>query len=166
MWRYWVGGAGALLLAVAGMFLFRGSAAPDPKTPPAPVAAAAAQEDELPAEAPSASDRTREQKRFDRIDKDRNDSVTRDEFLAARRKAFAKLDTNGDGKLSFEESAVRTTTRFATADKDKSGTLTRAEFAATAPKRRAATPRCRCPQGNAAAPKAAPAAVPEEDGED
>lgn len=164
MWRYWVGGAGALLLAVAGMFLFRGSAAPDVKTPPAPVEAVQAEED-LPAEAPRASDKTREQKRFDRLDKDRNDSITRDEFLVARRKAFAKLDTNGDGKLSFEEAAVRTTTRFAGADKDKSGALTRAEFATTAPKPRKAAVRCRCPQGSAA-PKAAPAAPPEEDGEE
>ena len=167
MWRYMVGGAGALLLAVAGMFLFRGSAAPEVKTPPPPVEAVAGEAEELPAEAPRASDRTREQKRFDRLDKDRNDSVTRDEFLAARRKAFAKLDTNGDGKLSFEEAAVRTTTRFATADKDKSGALTRAEFVATAPKRRAAAPRCRCPQGGSGPPaKPAPAAPAEEDGEE
>jgi hypothetical protein len=160
-----VGGAGALLLAVAGMFLFRGAAAPEAKTPPAPVEAVQAGE-ELPAEAPRASDKTREQKRFDRLDKDKNDSVTRDEFLAARRKAFAKLDTNGDGKLSFEEAAVRTTARFAGADKDKSGALTRAEFAATAPKPRKVAVRCRCPQGNAPAPKAAPVAAAEEDGEE
>lgn len=166
MWRYMVGGAGALLLAVAGMFLFRGSAAPEAKTPPPPVEAVAGEEQELPAEAPRASDRTREQKRFDRLDKDKNDSVTRDEFLAMRRRAFAKMDTNGDGKLSFEEAAVRTTTRFAAADKDKSGALTRAEFVATAPKRRAAVPRCRCPQGNAPVGKAPPAAPAEEDGEE
>lgn len=166
MWRYMVGGAGALLLAVAGMFLFRSTAAPDAKTPPPPVEAVAGQEEELPAEAPRASDRTREQKRFDRLDKDKNSSITRDEFLTARRKAFAKLDTNGDGKLSFEEAAVRTTTRFATADKDKSGTLTREEFATTAPKRKAPAAHCRCPQGNAPAAKAAPAAPAEEDGED
>ena len=43
MWRYMVGGAGALLLAVAGMFLFRGSAAPEAKTPPPPVETAQAQ---------------------------------------------------------------------------------------------------------------------------
>lgn len=165
MWRYLAGGAGALLLVTAGLFLFRGTAAPEAKTPPPPPVEAAVQADEeLPAEAPRASDHTREQKRFDRLDKDRNSIITRDEFLAARRKAFAKLDTNGDGKLSFEEAAVRTTTRFAGADKDKSGTLTREEFATTAPKRRAGAPRCRCAPANAPAAKAAPAAPAEEEG--
>ncbi|MEZ0242679.1 MAG: EF-hand domain-containing protein [Sphingomonas sp.] len=165
MWRYLVGGAGALLLAIAGMFLFRGTAAPEAKTPPPPVEAVQGEE-ELPAEAPRASDRTREQKRFDRLDKDRNDGITRDEFLAARRKAFAKLDTNGDGKLSFEEVAVRSVTRFAGADKDKSGTLTRAEFATTAPKPRKPAARCRCPEGGRAAPKPAVGAPAEEEGEE
>lgn len=156
MWRYLVGAAGALVLALAGMFMFRGVAATEARTapPPAPAAVAATVEDDpLPAEAPRAADKTREQKRFDRVDKDRNDTITREEYLATRRKAFAKLDTNGDGQLSFDEWAVKTTTRFAQADKDRSGSLTRAEFATTAPKRRAAQPRCACPK-----PAASPAA--------
>jgi hypothetical protein len=161
MRRYLVGAAGALVLALAGMFMFRGVAATEARTapPPAPAAAAAAvEEDALPAEAPRAADKTREEKRFDRVDKDRNASITREEYLATRRKAFAKLDTDGDGRLSFDEWAVKTTTRFAQADKDKSGSLTRAEFATTAPKRRAAQPRCACPK-----PVASPAA---DDGND
>ncbi|WP_404339301.1 hypothetical protein AB2M62_08320 [Sphingomonas sp. MMS12-HWE2-04] len=97
----------------------------------------------MPDAAPSASAKTREQKRFDRYDKDRNDAVSREEYLMSRRKAFAKLDTDRDGKLGFEEWALKTTTKFAEADKDKSATLTRAEFLATAPKR-AAKPRCSC----------------------
>jgi len=153
MWRYFAGGAGALMLAFAAMFLFRGSAAPEVTTPPPPVAEAAAEE-ALPDEAPSASAKTREQKRFDRVDKDRNDSVTRDEYFATRKKAFAKLDTNGDGRLSFDEWAIRNTTKFVGADKDKSGTLTRAEFATTAVKRKAPAARCACPKPVA---KAAPA---------
>ena len=148
MWRYFAGGAGALLLALAGMFLFRGSAAPETGKAPPPPAAQTETAEALPDEAPRASDRTREQRRFDRLDKDRNDTITREEFLALRRRAFAKLDTNGDGRLSFDEWGVRTTTRFAGADRDRSGSLTRAEFATTAPKpRRTAVARCRCPQG-------------------
>jgi hypothetical protein len=144
MWRYLVGGAAALLLAGAGMFFFRGSATTErPVLPALPGAAAQAGAEPLPAEVPAASDRTREQKRFDRYDKDRNDAVSRDEYLAARRKAFAKLDLDHDGRLSFDEWAAKSIGKFAAADGDKSGTLSRTEFAATAPKRKgAARPRC------------------------
>lgn len=159
MWRYFVGAGAALLLAVAGMFLFRGSAAPQMAlVPAAPAAEAAEDEVALPDEAPSASAKTREQKRFDRYDKDRNDAISRDEYLAARRKAFAKLDGDHDGKLGFEEWAVKATGKFAAADRDKSGAMNRAEFLTTAVKRKpAARPKCACP---------APAAKPESDAED
>jgi hypothetical protein len=163
MWRYFAGGAGALLLALAAMFLFRGTAAPEVRTPPPPPAVQAAAEDALPDEAPSATAKTREQKRFDRLDKDRNDSITRDEYFALRRKAFAKLDVNGDGKLSFDEWAVKGLTRFGGADKDKSGALNRVEFATTAVKRKAPA-RCACAPAAKPAAKAAPAAEDDGDG--
>jgi hypothetical protein len=51
-----------------------------------------------------------------------------------RRKAFAKLDKDGSGTLSFEEWATRTVDKFASADNDRSGWLTPAEYATTAPK--------------------------------
>jgi hypothetical protein len=146
MWRYLVGACGALLLGLAGMFLFRGSAAPERMLPAMPSTAgpvATEQEAPLPDEAPSASAKTREQKRLDRYDKDRNETVTRDEYLASRHKAFAKLDTDGDGRLSFDEWSAKTVAKFTGADKDKSGSLSRAEFAATAMKR-SARPRCAC----------------------
>ena len=145
MWRYFVGAGAALLLGVAGIFLLRGSASVQPALAAAPAAAAASEESALPDEAPSASAKTREQKRFDRYDKDRNDAITRDEYLLSRRKAFAKLDLDRDGKLGFEEWAAKTTGKFAEADKDKSGSMTRAEFVTTAPKRSAAKPKCACP---------------------
>ena len=63
--------------------------------------------------------------------------LTRDEYLASRRKAYAKLDANGDGRLSFDEWAAKTTTKFATADKGRDGALDAAEFATTAVKRKA-----------------------------
>lgn len=134
MWRYVAGGVAALLLVAAGFVLSNGRARPPSPLAPQPVAAVE-QDAPLPAAVPEASERTREQKRFDRYDKDRNAAVTREEYLASRRKAYAKLDTNHDGQLSFDEWAVKTTTKFAVADKDKSGAMTPAEFATTAPKR-------------------------------
>jgi Ca2+-binding EF-hand superfamily protein len=157
MWRYFVGAGTVLLLGLAGMFLFGGSASPGLKLPGAPAARAEVMTGagaQLPAEAPSATARTREEKRFDRYDRDRNGAVTSEEYLASRRKAFAKLDVNGDGKLAFEEWALKTTTKFAGADKDKSGSLTRTEFAGTAPPigKGKTRPQCLCAGPSAVAP--------------
>lgn len=147
MWRYLAGGVAAILMVTAGWLIFGGQARPEPLLPEQPQAAAvqeAGAEPDQQAPLPAASERTREQKRFHRYDKDRDASIAREEYLAPRRKAFAKLDANGDGRLTFEEWAVKTTTRFAAADGDKSGTLDAAEFATTKPKR-SARPACRCP---------------------
>jgi len=138
----------ALLLIVAGIFLWRDRADAELAPPPPVEVADGAAVDEEPAAPPRASERTREERRFDRYDKDRNDGITREEYLRSRRTAFGKLDTNGDGRLSFDEWAAKTTAKFATADRDGSGVLTRAEFATTrvvrrTPARTAA--RCDCP---------------------
>jgi len=144
MWRYIVGGVSALLLVAAGFVIFKGHAiAPSPIAARAVAAPATAQAEPLPDAVPAASDRTREQKRFDRYDKDRNGTVTREEYLAQRRKAYAKLDTNHDGVLSFDEWAIKAETKFAAADKDKSGAMNAAEFATTAVKRKV---RIGCPK--------------------
>lgn len=134
MWRYLAGGVSALLLVTAGFLFFRSGAKPGVPVfgpPPAPKPAASATARPLPGAAPSASDRSREQKRFDRYDKNRDAIITRDEYLTSRHKAFAKLDTNHDGTLSFDEWAIRTTAKFAKADADHSGTLNAAEFLTT-----------------------------------
>ena len=94
------------------------------------------------AEPPEASEKTREQKRFDRYDRNRDGKVDRDEYLLSRHKAFAKLDTNGDGKLSFEEYSAKAIGKFDKADADRSGTLDAAEFATTRVQRK---PRPKCP---------------------
>ena len=104
MWRYFVGGLAALLMAGAGVFLFQGSATPEPlPSPPAPrTSQEAAPAEELTA-VPEAPERSREEKRFDRNDKDKNSLITLAELYQPRRKAFAKLDKNGDGRLTMEE---------------------------------------------------------------
>lgn len=148
MWRYWVGALAALLLAGAAMFLFRSNATADvilPPPPPPPAEAPQQVADTAEEPVPEAAPKSREERRFNRYDKDRDDRITRDEYLASRKKAFAKLDTNDDGRLSFDEWAVKTTTKFAGADKDKSATLDRSEFATTAPKRKPPRRRADCP---------------------
>lgn len=128
-----------MLAAVAAGFVFlSGDAGHGPGLPAAPQRAVAAAD--APAgesDVPEASPATREERRFNRYDKDRDASITRDEYLAARRKAFAKLDVNGDGRLDFDEWAVKATAKFAAADRDKSGAMNAAEFATTAVRRKA-----------------------------
>ncbi len=128
MWRICVGAAGALLIGT-GLFAWwrAGTHAEGAVSPPAVMAQVAPLPETMP-EAPSA---TREEKRFNRYDKDRNGDVTRDEYLASRRKAFARLDRDGNGRLGFDEWSAKTLTKFASADVDRSGQLTRAEFAST-----------------------------------
>lgn len=92
---------------------------------------------------PSADKRTREEKRFDRYDKNRDNIIARDEMLSTRVKDFRKLDKDGNNLLSFEEWAVRTVDRFDGADANHDGKLTRAEFATTAPEPKPVA-KCKC----------------------
>lgn len=149
MWRFLAGVAAAMLLMGAGLVLWNSQASSEQSVTAPPPPALAAIAEPLPDSVPEASAKTREERRFDRNDKDRNGAITRDEYLANRRKAYAKLDANGDGRLSFDEWAVKTTTKFAAADADKSGAMSRSEFATTAVKRRAPARRD-CPPVEAA----------------
>jgi hypothetical protein len=147
MWRYLAGGAALIALIAAGFMVFSGKARPGPLLPPQPMAQVSGgtvASDPLPDAAPEATDKTREQKRFDRYDKDRDAKITREEYLVQRRKAYARLDVDGDGKLSFDEWAVKAATKFADADRDKSGAMTAPEFATTAVKRKGPS-RVNCP---------------------
>ena len=130
MWRFLAGVGSALLLCGAGVVWWTNGQQHAPVlsalAPLAPSTGAAEA-----AGPPEADERTREQKRFDRYDKDRNEQISADEYLLSRRKAFAKLDLNGDGRLSFDEWAKKTTDKFAKADADGSRTLSRTEFATT-----------------------------------
>jgi hypothetical protein len=157
MLRFAAGAGAALLLMLGGFFLWQSVAQSDTSlTPPdfvAPEFAIRQDEgggggevEERPATPPSSDARTKEQKRFDRADKDKNGAVALEELFQPRRKAFARLDTNGDGRLSFEEWAVRTSRKFSEADRNRNGALDRGEFATTAPRRRAPArkPGCSC----------------------
>ncbi len=153
MWRYLAGGTAVIALIVAGFMLFNGDARPGPLLPAQPashIGGVAVAGDPLPDAAPEATAKTREQKRFDRYDKDRDTKITREEYLFQRRKAYARLDVDGDGKLSFDEWAVKASTKFADADRDKSGTMTAPEFATTAVKRKGPA-RVNCPPVQAVA---------------
>ena len=145
MWRFLAGAMAALMLTGAGLFFWNARADHASPIPAAPVEAAADTPMSIAdlAPPPEASEKTREQKRFSRYDKDRNGAVGRDEYLAARHKNFAKLDLNGDGKLSFDEYAAKAVTKFAAADRDRNGALNAAEFAATRVVRKA-RPRAKC----------------------
>ncbi|WP_267396247.1 MULTISPECIES: EF-hand domain-containing protein [unclassified Sphingomonas] len=154
MWRYVVG-AGAVVAGIAALVMIFGGKTETRRLLPFAAAGAAAsrgtaQAAALPDTAPEATPETREEKRFNRYDKDRDGKVTRDEYLASRRKAYARLDTDGDGRLSFDEWAAKATAKFNAADGDKSGGMDATEFATTAVKRK--TPvRVKCPPADPAA---------------
>ena len=130
MGRFLAGVASALLLVAAGIFIWRSQADAGQITPPQAVSEASLGLLDV-TDPPQASEKTREQKRFSRYDRDKNGGVAAEEYLLSRRKAYAKLDVNGDGKLAFDEYAIKTITKFKGADKDRSGILTPAEFMAT-----------------------------------
>ena len=138
-------GAAACFLLLTGAFLFWQSRAEEvpslPAAPPArPVGTSLLTRMPAPPEATPAS---RQEKRFSRADKNKDGKIEREEVLASRRKAFAKLDANGNGALSFEEWADKTIDKFDGADKDRSGWLTPAEYVTTAPPLPKKT-RCSC----------------------
>lgn len=137
MLRFFAGVGSALLLVAAGFFFWTGMARDDevrvPEPPAAPAGPIVAGP---PARPPAADARTKEQRRFDRADRDNDGRVTLEELNYPRRKAYDRLDRDHDGRLSFEEWAVRTYEKFAGADANRDRALGREEFATTAPRRR------------------------------
>lgn len=157
--RKFVAGAVATLLIMAGgLFLWIGAQGEDnliPAPPPEPPPTAADDADILPSAQldadmvgpppptpPKAYRPSREELRFNRYDRNRDEAVTRHEMLSSRTKAFKRLDQDGNNLLTFEEWAVATSEKFAVADGDGDGSLTRVEFRSTRPKKAAA--KCRC----------------------
>jgi hypothetical protein len=141
--RYLAGLVSVLLLIIGGVLFWQGRGNEAQAIPMPPPPQAAGKATPLPAP-PEASAKSREEKRFARADKDDDGRITSAELYEPRRKAFAKLDANANGSLSFEEWAVRTIDKFEGADGDKSGWLTPAEYATTAPKPTKKKPRCSC----------------------
>ena len=152
----WAVGICASLLFTAGAVLLARDSTPTPGgLPDAPSVEVAETEaagemrvlpeiPELIEEAPRADPVTKEEKRFNRVDKNKDEIITLSELVHPRRKRYANLDLDGDGKLSFEEWAITTIDKFEGADSDGNGKLTRAEYASTAPKPRAKKPSCSC----------------------
>lgn len=144
MARY-LAGLASCLLVIVGAVLFwqaradRAEAVPMPPPPQAVPSALSPLPDP-----PEATPKSREQKRFARADKDDDGRITAAELYEPRRKAFAKLDVNGNGVLSFEEWAVKTIGKFEGADKDRTGWLTAAEYSTTAPPPPKRKARCSC----------------------
>jgi hypothetical protein len=154
--RIVLGAVSALLLAGAGLFWWQGQASIDASAPPPPpmgeIEESGLPLEELPDEdgeglvgsaPPGVREAGREEKRFNRLDRNRDNIISRVEMLQPRVAAFKKLDTDHNNLLSFEEWAVATSNRLKKADANGDGSLTRQEFVATKPKP-AKKPVCRC----------------------
>jgi hypothetical protein len=146
MLRFFAGAAATFLLLTGAFLVWQSRAERSTSLPPAPPPRSAGSSliSTQPLEAPEASPKSREEKRFSRADKNKDGKIEAAELLEPRRKAFAKLDTNGNGGLSFEEWAVTTIDKFKGADKDRSGWLTPVEYATTAPPPAKHKARCGC----------------------
>lgn len=153
--RMVLGAVSALLMAAAGMFWWQGRAATEAAAPPPPPQQfedAGPIPDEIPTEdgeglhggaLPGVSEASREEKRFNRLDRNRDNLINRNEALAPRVAVFRKLDVDHNNLLSFEEWAVMTSNRFKKADANGDSQLTRTEFAMTATKP-SKRPACKC----------------------
>lgn len=155
--RLVLGAVSALLLAGAGLFWWQGKASVEANAPPAPPQLLQGDPTEAPLEAipeedgeglqgsalPEANEASREEKRFNRLDRNRDNLVSRTEVMQPRIAVFRKLDTDHNNLLSFEEWAVATSNRFKKADGNGDGNLNRGEFATTRPKP-SKKPACKC----------------------
>ena len=166
--RIVMGAVAALLLVGAGLFWWQGRAATERGAPPPGPPIAARSDEPLPfadgagmrgAAPPEADPVSREQRRFDRLDHDRDGRITANEMLAPRAAAFRKLDVDHNNLLSFQEWSVRTANRLRGADANRDGALTREEFATTKPKP-GKQPACRCSPLPRSARRAAPGSAP------
>ena len=158
MKKFLAGGLAAIAAITGGLWFWQGQAAQEKTAIPAPPPPE--EESDAPLELPKAGPgaprfgpappdpltapkASREEVRFNRYDRNRDESITRLEMLSTRTKAFKKLDKDGNNLLTFEEWAAATAERFSKADGNRNGQLTRPEFANTKPKV-PVKPACRC----------------------
>ena len=145
--RMVLGAVSALLLAGAGLFWWQGQASINAAAPPAQMTGEPETTglplEELPDEdgegmqgatLPGMSEASREEKRFNRLDRNRDNAITRLEMLQPRIAMFRKLDADHNNLLSFEEWSVTTSNKFKAADGDGNGSLNRGEYVTTKPK--------------------------------
>jgi len=139
MARFLAGAAACFLLLTGAFQLWQSHAQRSSGLPlaPPPRSARPFMTTSQPLEAPEASPKSREEKRFSRADKNKDGKIEAEELLGPREKAFAKLDTNGNGPLTFQEWAVKTIDKFKGPDRDRNGWLSAAEYATTAPRSQA-----------------------------
>lgn len=172
--RIVIGACAALLAVAAGLFWWQGRAEVKRGAPPPTLASSEQALAELPdatgeglrgAGLPEVDEATREERRFNRLDHDRDNRITRNEMLAPRAAAFRKLDADHNNLLSFEEWAVRTSNKFKGADSNGDGMLTRQEFVATKPKQ-PVHPACRCSPAPKFRGRGAPPAEPDSDSDE
>jgi hypothetical protein len=144
--RFFAGVAACFLLMTGAFLIWQSRAESGPSLPGAPPARTLGSSlfgSATPLQAPEASAKTREEKRFSRYDKNKDGKVETDEYLAARRRNFDKLDVDHNGALSFQEYAVKGIEKFNAAGGRK-GWLSPAEFVATAPPQAKRKATCSC----------------------
>jgi len=139
MSRIVIGAVGALALMGAGFFWWQGRASLE-RAAPLPIVAGPPADSAIDLPEADAHGRgpalpnavkkvaSKEEKRFNRYDRNRDGTINRNEMLSTRVKAFQKLDMNHDNLLSFEEWAVKTANRFKEIDRNGDGILSRAEL--------------------------------------
>jgi hypothetical protein len=151
--RMVLGGLVTLVLVAVGLFWWQGRAEVERGAPPPTPQQAAPNREDLPQAdisglvgpaPPQATQLSKEQQRFFRYDRNRDQRVSRNEMLSTRTDGFRKLDKDGNNLLTFEEWAVTTVDRFDGADANRDGWLSPQEFRTTAPKPAAKKPGCKC----------------------
>ena len=80
---------------------------------------------------PEETEESKEQRRFDRYDKNHDGKITVQELLAPRVKSFKKLDVNGDKLQSFDEWSISTRKRFKKLDLNGDGVISPRELTAS-----------------------------------